>query len=42
MCCHIFSGDMGLVNTDVNNVSIDEVNFDIDDPETIIRVRLMA
>ena len=30
-----FSVDMGLVNVDSNNVSLDDVNFDNDDPETM-------
>ena len=29
-----FSDDMGLVNVDLNKVSLDDVNFDNDDPET--------
>ena len=32
---------MGLANVNLN-VSLDDVNFDDDDPETIIHVRLMA
>ena len=34
-----FSDDMGLVNANVNNVSLDDDNFDDDDPETIIHTR---
>ena len=34
----IFSDDMGLVYVGLNNVSLDDVNFDDDDPETIIHV----
>ena len=37
-----FSDDMGLVNVDLNNFSLDDDNFDIVYPETIIPVRLMA
>ena len=33
---------MGLANVNLNNVSLDDVNFDVDDPETIIHVRIMA
>ena len=33
--------DMGLVNVDLNNVSLDDDNFD-DDSETIIHVKLMG
>ena len=37
-----FSDDMVLVNVDCNNVSLDDVNFDNDDPETMIHIRLMT
>ena len=37
-----FSGDVGLVNEDLNKFSLDGVNFGDDDLETIIFVRLMA
>ena len=33
---------MGIVSVDLNNINIDHVNFDEDNPETIIHVRLMA
>lgn len=33
---------MGLVNVDLNNAILDDVNFENDDPETIIYVRRMA
>ena len=33
---------MSLVNVDLNNVNLDDVNFDYDYPKTIIHVRLMA
>ena len=32
---------MGLLSVDLNNINLDDVNFDEDDPETIIAVRLM-
>ena len=32
---------MGIVNIDLNNISLDD-NFDEDDPDTIILVRLLA
>ena len=35
-----FNDDMGLVNIDLINVSVDDDNFANDDPETIIHVRL--
>ena len=31
-----------ILRVDLNNISLDDVNFDEDDPETIIHVRLMA
>ena len=37
-----FSDNMDLVNVYLNTVSLDDVNFDDDDPETIIiYIRLM-
>ena len=32
---------MGLVNADLNNASLDDDNFDNNDPETILYDRLM-
>ena len=38
-----FSKDeMGIFSVVLDNVNLDDVNFDEDDPETIIHVRLMA
>ena len=38
-----FSKDeMGILSVVLNNINLDDVNFDEDDPETIIHVRLMA
>ena len=37
-----FGDDMALVNINVNNVSLDDDNFDDDDPKTVIHVRIMA
>ena len=38
-----FSNDeMGILSVDFNNINIDDVNFDEDDPETIIHVILLA
>ena len=31
---------MGIVSVDINNISLDDVNFYGDDPETIIHVTL--
>ena len=33
---------MGILSVVVNNINLDDVNFDEDDPETVIHVRLMA
>ena len=30
------------ISADLNNISLDKINFDKHDPETIIHVRLMA
>ena len=38
----LFSDEMGILSVDINNSSFDDVNFDKDDPETTIQVRLMA
>ena len=33
------SDEMGILCIDLNNVNVDDINFDEDDPETIIHVR---
>ena len=33
---------MGTLNVDLNNINLDDINFDEDDPESIIHVRLMT
>ena len=33
---------MSILSADLNNISLDDVNFDEDDPETIIHVRCMV
>ena len=33
---------MGILSVVLNNINLDDVNFDEDDPETVIHVRLMA
>ena len=33
---------MGILTVDPNNINIDDINFDENDPETIIHVRLLA
>ena len=36
------SDEIGILNVDLNNINLYDVNFDEDDPETIIHARLMA
>ena len=36
------SDETGSLSIVLNNITLDEVNFDEDDPETIIHIRLMA
>ena len=36
------SNEMGILNVDVNDIDLDDANFDEDDRETIIHVSLMA
>ena len=33
---------MGILSIDLNNINIDDSNYNGDDPETIIRVRILA
>ena len=33
---------MGILSVDLNNINLDDGNFDEDDSKTIIHVRLMA
>ena len=35
-----FGDEMGVLSADLNNINLDDVNFDKDDPETIIHVIL--
>ena len=37
-----YSDEMGILIADLNNINLDNVNFDEGDPKTIIHVRLMA
>ena len=34
--------EMGILSVDINNINLDDANFDEDDPRIIIHVRLMA
>ena len=33
---------MGILSTDLNNINLDDVNDDDNDPKTIIHVKLLA
>ena len=37
-----FSDAMGILSADLNNIKLNDSNFDEEDPESIIHVRLMA
>ena len=37
-----FGVEISILSVDLNNINLDDVNFDKDDPETIIHVRLMT
>ena len=38
----LLSDEMGCLSVDLNNINLDDVNFDEEDPETIIHDRLLA
>ena len=38
--CDIFSDEMGILNVDLNNINLDDINFNEDDPKTTIRAIL--
>ena len=39
----VFScNEMGILRIDLNNINLDDTNYDEDDPDTIIYVRLLA
>ena len=39
----IFScNEMGILNIDLNDINLDDTNYNEDDPETIVHVRLLA
>ena len=33
---------MGILNIDLNNVNLDDTNYNEDDPETVIHLRLLV
>ena len=37
----IYNG-MGILNIDLNNINLEDTNYDEDDPDTIIHIRLLA
>ena len=36
------SDEMGILSVDLNDINLDDVNFDKDDLETIIHIRLLV
>ena len=38
----LFSNDIGLVTIDLNNINIDDDNFEEEDPETIVLIRVIV
>ena len=39
----VFScNEMGILSIFVNNINLDDINYDEDDPETVIHIRLLA
>ena len=34
--------EMGILNKDLNNINLDDTNYEEDDPDTIILIRLLA
>ena len=39
----VFScNEMGILNTGLNNINLDDTNYDKDDPEAIIHIRFLA
>ena len=49
ICFNEYSGDvifscneMGILRIDLNNINLDNSNYDEEEPETIIHVRLLA
>ena len=37
-----FCNEMGILSKDLNNINLDDTNYDEDNPETIIDIRLLA
>ena len=33
---------MGILSIDINNINLDDTNYDEGDPETVIHIRLLA
>ena len=38
----LFCNEMGILNIDLNNINLDDTNYEKDDPDTIILIRLLA
>ena len=39
---YFFCNEMGILSIDLNNINLDNSNYDEDEPGTIIHVRLLA
>ena len=37
-----FGGEMGILSVDLDKINLGDINFDEDDPKTVIHVRVMA
>ena len=37
-----FCNEMDILSIDLNNINLDDTNYDGDDPETIIHIRILA
>ena len=37
-----YCNGMGILNIDLNNINLDDTNYEEDDPETILLIRLLA
>ena len=38
----IYCDKMSILSTELDNVNLDDTNYDVDDPETIIHIILLA
>ena len=38
----LLGSELGILSVDLNNINLDGANFDKDDPETVIHVRIQG